>query len=415
MQLIAYGHHGFLPAECRQITARTAGLGVEHHIFYRQVGRGTHGRTCQLRRDLVVHRDHVHVDHRFEMRLVTLDLAGDAGHRFHRFHGKVAHRRLVAQHHGVHALVNGTRHVAHLGARRTRALDHRIEHLSGDNHRTLGADALLDDTPLGIGNRLGGKLHAQVAARHHDAVRRFDDLVDIVQPLLVLDLRNDLDFAAVGIENLLHGLYVLGAAHERVCDEIHVVLHGPLDKPAVFLRHRRQVDRHRRHVDALARTHGAAHDEFADQLLGGLFHNTDLQLAIGDEHPRPDGYVIHDVGDVHVNHLAGRLVAAVRAAHGDTVARPEIDAVTVFVGDRRDTDFGALRIYHDRDGRINAVYGLDNMRSALFRDMRRIDTNHVHTGIEKVFHELFGATEIRHCCDNLGFFHSIHKSMMLKY
>ena len=134
-----------------------------------------------------------------------------------------------------------------------------------------------------------------------------------------------------------------------------------------------------------------------------------------DEHPRPDGYVIHDVRHVHVDHLAGRLVAAVRAAHGDTVARPEIDAVAVLVGDRRDTDFGALRIYHDRDSRVNAVYGLDNMRSALFRDMRRIDTNHVHTGIEKVFHELFGATEIRHCCDDLGFFHSIHTSMMLKY
>ena len=258
-------------------------------------------------------------------------------------------------------------------------------------------------------------LHPQVAARHHDAVRRLDDLVDVVEPLAVLDLRDDLDLAAVGIEDVLHGFDVPGAAHERVCDEIHVVLHGPLDKPAVFLRHRRQVDRHRRHVDALARTHGAAHDEFADQLLGGLFHDTDLQFAVGDEHPRPDGYVIHDVRHVHVDHLAGRLVAAVRAAHGDTVARPEIDAVAVLVGDRRDTDFGALRIYHDRDSRVNAVYGLDNMRSALFRDMRRIDTNHVHTGIEKVFHKLFGATEIRHCCDDLGFFHSIHTSMMLKY
>ena len=349
------------------------------------------------------------------MRLVAFDLAGDAGHRFHRFHGEVAHRRLVAQHHGVHALVNGTRHVAHLGARRTRALDHRIEHLSGDNHRTLGANALLDDTPLGIGNRLGGKLHTQVAAGHHDAVRRLDNLVDVVQTLLVLDFRDNLNRAPVRVENLLHGGHVAGAAHERVGDEVNVVVHGPLDEAAVLLRNRRKVNRDARHVDALARTHGAAHDEFADQLLGGLFHDTDLQFAVGDEHPRPDGYVIHDVRHVHVDHLAGRLVAAVRAAHGDTVARPEIDAVAVLVGDRRDTDFGALRIYHDRDSRVNAVYGLDNMRSALFRDMRRIDTNHVHTGIEKVFHELFGATEIRHCCDDLGFFHSIHKSMMLKY
>ena len=118
----------------------------------------------------------------------------------------------------------------------------------------------LDDAPLGVGNRFGRKLHAQVAARHHNAVRRLDDLVDVVEPLAVLDLRDDLDLAAVGIEDVLHGLDILGAAHERVCDEIHVVLHGPLDEAAVLLRNRRQVDRYAGDIDALARAHGAADD-----------------------------------------------------------------------------------------------------------------------------------------------------------
>ena len=413
MELVADGHHGLPAAERSEITARTAGLGVEDHVFDRQVCRSAHRRAGQLGRDLVVHRDHVHVDHRLEMRFVALDLAGHAGHRLNRLHGIVAHGGLVAQHHGVHALVNGARHVAHLGARRTRTLDHRIEHLRGDNHRALRANALLDDAPLGVGNRFGRKLHAQVAARHHNAVRRLDDLVDVVESLLIFDLRNDLDFAAVGIENLLHGLYVLGAAHERVCDEIDVVLHGPLDEAAVLLRHRRQVDRHRRHVDALARTHRAAHDELTDQLLVGLLHHTNFQLAVGDQHARPDRNVAHDGRHVHINHLAGGHVAAVRTPYGDPVAHPEIDAVAVFVSDRRHADFRPFGIYHDRNGRIHPVYGLDDMRGSVLRHVCRIDAHDVHTGVVKVLHELLGAAEVRHRRNDLGFFHSVHKRMML--
>ena len=414
MQLVADGHHGLAAAERRQITARAARLGVEHHVFDRQVGRGAHGRTGQLRGDLVVHRNHVHVDHRLEMRLVALDLAGDAGHRLHRLHGEIAHGGLVAQHHGVHTLVNGAGHVAHLGARRTRGLDHRIEHLRGDDHGTLGADTLLDDTPLRVGNHLGGKLHAQVAAGDHDAVGSLDDLVDVVQSLLVLDFRDDLDVAAVGVENILHGPDVARRAHERMRDEIDVVLHGPFDEAAVLFGHRRQVDRHARHVDALARTHGASHDELAVQLRIVLAHDADFQLAVGDQHPRPDGNVAHDRRHVHVDHLAGREVRAVRTAHGHPVPRAEIDAVAVFVGDRRDTDFGSFGIYHNRNGRVHPVHRLDDMRGPVLGDVRRIDAHHVHTRVEKLFYELFGAAEIRHRSDNLGFFHAIHRAMFLR-
>ena len=192
-------------------------------------------------------------------------------------------------------------------------------------------------------------------------------------------------------------------------DEIDVVLHGPFDEAAVLLGHRRQVDRYARHVDALARTHGTSHDELAVQLRIVLAHDADFQLAVGDQHPRPDGNVAHDRRHVHVDHLAGREVRAVRTAHGHPVSRAEIDAVTVFVGDGRDADFGSFGIYHDRNGRVHPVHRLDDMRGSVLGDVRRIDAHNVHAGVEKLFYELFGAAEIRHRGDNLGFFHAIHR------
>lgn len=408
MEPVADGHHGLAAAERRQVAARAARLRVEHDIFDRQVRRGTHGRAGQLRRDLVVHRDHVHVDHRLEVALVALDLAGDARHGLDRLDGIVAHGRLVAQHHGVDTLVDGAGHVAHLGARRTRRLDHRIEHLRGDDDGALRADALLDDAPLRVGDRLGGELHTQVAARHHDAVGGLDDLVDVVQPLLVLDLRDDLDRAVVGIENLLHGGHVARRTDERVRDEVDVVADGPLDEAAVLLGHRGQFDRDPGHVNALARAHGAADQKFARELLVVLLHDADLELAVGDEHARPDGDVAHDRRHVHVDHLARGLVVPDRAAHRHAVARRKTDAVAVLVGDRRDADLRALRVDHDRNGGIDLVHGLDDAGGTLFGDVRRVDAHDIHAGVEQLGDELLRATEIRHRCDDLGFFHSVH-------
>ena len=152
----------------------------------------------------------------------------------------------------------------------------------------------------------------------------------------------------------------------------------------------------------------------AVQLRIVLAHDADFQLAVGDQHPRPDGNVAHDRRHVHVDHLAGREVRAVRTAHGHPVPRAEIDAVAVFVGDRRDADFGSFGIYHNRNGRVHPVHRLDDMRGPVLGDVRRIDAHHVHTRVEKLFYELFGAAEIRHRSDNLGFFHAIHRAMFLR-
>ena len=198
-------------------------------------------------------------------------------------------------------------------------------------------------------------------------------------------------------------------------DEVDVVAHGPLDEAAVLLGHRREVDRDAGDVDALARTHGAADEEFTVELRVGLPDDADLQLAVGDQHPGSDGDVADNGGDVHVDDLPGGEVGAVGAAHGDPVAGPEIDAVAIFVGDGRHTDLGALGVDHDRDGGIDPMDGLDDLRGPLLGDVGRIHADDVHPGVEEFLHELLGAAEIRHRGDDLGFFHAIHKALVFRY
>ncbi len=352
------------------------------------------------------------------MHLVALDLAGDARHGRHRLRRVLPGRGLVAQHHGIHPFVDRTGHVAHLGPRRTRRMHHRVEHLRGDDHGALGRDALLHDAALRPGNGLGGQLDAQVAARHHHAVRGLDDLVDMVQTLLILDLRDDLDRTVVLVQNGLHGLHVAGAPHEGVGDEIDVVPDGPFDEAAVLLRHRRQVERHARHVHALAREQPSARDEATGQLLVVLVGHHDLQLTVGDEHVGAHRHVGDHAGGVHIDQLARGLPAAVRAAHLHQVAGLEVDGSVVLLGNGRHPHLGALRIQNDRNGAVHPVHRLHDPRRPLFGRMGRIDADDVHARVVKALNVLLRTPAVRNGRDDLRLFHSQHISrfiVLLRY
>lgn len=90
----------------------------------------------------------------------------------------------------------------------------------------LAATHLRIRTRCRPGDLLLGHFDAQVATGNHNAVGHLQDLVDLVYPFLVLDLRNDLDRALVLVEYLLYIQYVLTVAHERVSDEIDFLLDG---------------------------------------------------------------------------------------------------------------------------------------------------------------------------------------------
>ena len=110
------------------------------------------------------------------------------------------------------------------------------EHLRGHDDGLLLHHTFVDNLALDAGNALDGHLDAEVAARNHHTVGRIDDLIDVVHAFLVLNLRDDLDVAAVGVENVLNSLHVGGAAHEGVGDKVNIFLDGEENVLFVALR-----------------------------------------------------------------------------------------------------------------------------------------------------------------------------------
>ena len=117
----------------------------------------------------------------------------DASHRLDDEHGMVPHRRLAGEHDRVRAVEDRVRDVACLGARRTRRVRHRVEHLRRDHDR-LARHARGGDDALGDhGNLLGRRFDGQVTAGDHDRVRCREDLVERGHGLVLLDLGDDGD------------------------------------------------------------------------------------------------------------------------------------------------------------------------------------------------------------------------------
>ena len=159
-----------------------------------------------------------------------------------RLDGVLPHAGLAGEHHRVGAVEHGVGDVGGLGARGRGVADHRLEHLGRDDHRLGVAAGLLDDPLLQERHVLERALHAEVAARDHEAVEGLDDLVEVVDRLRLLDLGDHREQDALLAHDLAYVLDVLGRADERERDEVDAQVQRPAQVLDVLLRHRRHAD-----------------------------------------------------------------------------------------------------------------------------------------------------------------------------
>mmetsp|Transcript_109989 Transcript_109989/g.354733 ORF Transcript_109989/g.354733 Transcript_109989/m.354733 type:complete len:524 (-) Transcript_109989:26-1597(-) len=227
-----------------------------------------------------------------------LGLLRDAAHHRDRLNGELAHGRLRAEHHGIGAVQHGVRHIAGLRACGEGLVFHGGHHLRGRDRVLARGPGLLDHHLLCHPDLLHGDLHAQVAARHHDAVGLRQDGIEVLQALHVLDLGDDLDGLAAAVLTAI--LDVLGALHEAQGDVVRVVGHCPLhDVLDLALVDDRQVDLDARHIDVLLLTQLAVVHDLGDHVVlpsahdlqhyGAVLHQDALarlhvlgQLLVGD-------------------------------------------------------------------------------------------------------------------------------------
>ncbi len=120
-----------------------------------------------------------------------------------------------------------------------------------------------DDALLEERHRRGADLDAEVAASDHHRVGLVEDLVERLDRLRLLDLRDHARRRAVLADDRLQVADVGGRAHERQRHEIHAEPERELEIVDVLLRERRNRQRDAGQVHALVRLHLATDDHAA--------------------------------------------------------------------------------------------------------------------------------------------------------
>ena len=136
---------------------------------------------------------------------------------------------------------------------------HRLEHLRRDNHRNSRAPRLARDLLLRGRHFLERHLEAEIAARHHDALRHLQNLVEMIERLGPLDLRDQRDVRRADFRQYLARLpHVVRAADEAERHHVDSELRAELEIVDVFRRQRigRKLDAGR--VDPLVLVERAA-------------------------------------------------------------------------------------------------------------------------------------------------------------
>ena len=249
---------------------------------------------------------------------------------------------LGAEHDRVGAVVDRCGDVRDLGTRRRRTLDHRFQHLRGDDDR-LGRGAAPARQPL-LDRRqhLDRKFDAQIAPRNHDPVGLLEDFVEALHCGGLLDLRHH-GGAPRGERARLGD--VLGTLDEAERKPVDSEFARKLQIVAVLLRKRRQRKRDVGHVDAL--------------VIGD--HPSDDHLRVGEAvadagNAQPDPSVVHEqnharpkrleylgMGKADPCRVALRLVE-VNAKGGAWLERP------LGVGEHAHPELRSLQIGENADG-----------------------------------------------------------------
>ena len=130
-------------------------------------------------------------------------------------------------------------------------MNHGVEHLGRGDDYFAHLRAEFDDVLLNCRDILRRNLNAEVAARHHDAVRRPEDFLDVLHALHGLNLCDNLHLAALCIKNFANRADIIRCSREGGSDVVKTELAAELDIASVLLGDKGHGEIRPRDVDTL--------------------------------------------------------------------------------------------------------------------------------------------------------------------
>ena len=150
------------------------------------------------------------------------------GGDLHGFYGVVAHRDFVGEEDGIAAVQHGVMDVGDFGAGGRGRVDHGTQHLGGYGGYFAQFVGATHHFFLNAGNFLHRHFHAQVAAGHHDAFHRVEDVVQVLHAFPALQLGHYRSAAVELVEVGAGVAHVVAGADERERNPVHALFHAEL-------------------------------------------------------------------------------------------------------------------------------------------------------------------------------------------
>src|SRR4029077_16478842 len=153
------------------------------------------------------------------------------------------------------------------GPGRRRRVDHRLEHLCRGYHRFSEPVALMNYPLLYYWDKFEFELYPEVASCNHDPVRFPDDLLEIIDGLPLLYLRDNKYRVAVGLSSFSRRFYVVDFLDKGYRDYVDFVFHAELDVFLVIACYGWDADSESWEVDSFSRGQVAAVDDASFDLV----------------------------------------------------------------------------------------------------------------------------------------------------
>mmetsp|Transcript_47490 Transcript_47490/g.78375 ORF Transcript_47490/g.78375 Transcript_47490/m.78375 type:complete len:328 (-) Transcript_47490:563-1546(-) len=164
---------------------------------------------------------------------------------------------LAGEHHNIRAIQNGVQDIRCFSTSWSRSALHGIQHLGGGHHEFTFDVAFADDHLLHQTHLFNVNFHAHVTTSNHDTISSIDDFIDVVDALLILNLRDNLDAAPAHAQRLADQLDVLSILYKASRNEIDCLWNTKLQQVLfVFVLQDRQVNLHARKIHVFLLAHG---------------------------------------------------------------------------------------------------------------------------------------------------------------
>lgn len=308
----------------------------------------------------------------------------DAGHGEDGFDGVFADAGFAGEHDGVGSVDDGVGDVGCFGAGGPGVVDHRVEHLGGDDDGLGVALGEFDGSLLDDGDLFEGHFDAEVAAGDHDAVEGGDDVVDVFDGLGLFDLGDDGESSVFFVHDAVDVFDVVSAADEGEGDDVGADAQGPAEVFDVLLGEGGDGDGDAGEVESLVVGDHAAFDDAGADV--GSVDRGDFEGDAAVVHE--DAFAGGDVfGEAFVGGAAGVAVAFV-VFDGDGEFVAAFKEYGSFA-EAAQADLRALKVCEDADAAAGFVGGLADVPVALFvfdvGAVAEVEAGDVHSGFDQGF------------------------------